>query len=43
MERWLVDRREYFHMIGAREFFDTLTDIGSELCEELGMGAKHSA
>jgi hypothetical protein len=41
-ERWLVDNRASFHMTGARELFDTLTETGSKLCVELGMGAKHS-
>jgi hypothetical protein len=41
-ERWLVDSGAYFHMTGARELFDTLTETGSDLCVELGMGAKHS-
>jgi hypothetical protein len=41
-ERWLVDSGASFHMTGARELFDTLTETGSDLCVELGMGAKHS-
>jgi hypothetical protein len=41
-ETWLVDNGASFHMTGARELFDTLTETGSDLCVELGMGAKHS-
>jgi hypothetical protein len=41
-ERWLVDIIEYFHMTGARELFDTLTETSLDLCVELGTKAKIS-
>jgi hypothetical protein len=41
-ERWLVDSGTSFHMTSFRELFDTLIDIGSDICMELGMRAKHS-
>jgi hypothetical protein len=41
-ERWLVDNGASFHMIGAQELFDTLTNTSSDLCVDLVIGAKHS-
>jgi hypothetical protein len=41
-ETWLVDSRASCHMTGARELFDSFTEIGSDLCVELGMGTKHA-
>jgi len=41
-EKWLVDSVASFHMIGARDLFDTLTETDSKLCVDIGTGAKHS-
>ena len=41
-EIWLVDNITYFHMIGARELFDTLTETSLDSCMELSTEAKNS-
>jgi hypothetical protein len=41
-ETWLVDSGASFHMIGARELFKSLTDTGSNICVEIGMGTRNA-
>jgi hypothetical protein len=38
---WLVNNKASFHMIGSSELIDTLLEIVSYLCVELGTRSKY--
>jgi hypothetical protein len=39
---WLLDSGATCHMTGARELFESFTELDSDVYMELGMGTKHA-